>query len=119
MAGFTDHGHDSTVSWINTKQLFVDQYGYPTNEPERYLYNGVCEILDRGGICLVAKLPYVNESKDKFNCVDFKLVRNSPDLQPQIQMLREKDGTVLSSFSIENGGQPGLMSIDDFDSCRV
>lgn len=73
MTGFADKGEDYAIKWINKKQYFEDEYGTPTNEIERYLYNGVMEVLDKGGICLVSKLPYDNMSKDRFSEVVYKL----------------------------------------------
>ena len=55
-------------------QTFRDLYGAPGNEPERYLYNGAKEIIDRGGVAVVAKLPYSNRSKDAFSAVTYRLV---------------------------------------------
>ena len=38
MAGFTDKGQDTQVQWVNTKKMFINEFGYPTNEIEKYLY---------------------------------------------------------------------------------
>lgn len=34
MAGFTDKGQDTQVQWVNTKKMFINEFGYPTNEIE-------------------------------------------------------------------------------------
>jgi len=60
--GFGDKGDDYTVKWINTMNTFIKNYGTPTNEAEKYFYNSVSEIIDRGGVCYAAKLPYYNDS---------------------------------------------------------
>lgn len=73
IAGFADIGQDYITKWVNTKDTFYELYGYPTNEVERYFFNGVCEVLDRGGVCYATKLPYQNEAKDKFATVTYSV----------------------------------------------
>lgn len=71
--GFADIGEDYTLQWINTKGAFHQHYGYPKNEAEKYFYNGVMEIIDRGGYAIAAKLPYMNDSKDKLTYASYTL----------------------------------------------
>lgn len=83
VCGFADQGEDLALTWINTKQNLDDTYGNPTNEYEKYFYNGICEVLNRGGTCIAAKLPYDNIAKDKYNYVEFAFsnvqnILNSP-----------------------------------------
>ena len=73
IAGFADIGQDYVTKWVNTKDTFYELYGYPTNEVEWYFFNGVCEVLDRGGVCYATKLPYQNEAKDKFATVTYSV----------------------------------------------
>jgi hypothetical protein len=71
--GFADKGEDYTVRWVNTMNTFIKTYGNPTNEAERYFYNSVYEILDRGGVCYAAKLPYFNDSLDNFTYTSYTI----------------------------------------------
>ena len=64
--GFADKGDDYTTKYINTMKTFVNNYGYPTNEAERYFYNAAYEVINRGGYLLATKLPYDNESLKKY-----------------------------------------------------
>ena len=66
ICGFADKGENYTTKWINTKKTFEDEYGFPTNEVEKYFYNGALEILSKGGTLITSKLPYDNKSKDNF-----------------------------------------------------
>ena len=103
MAGFADKGEDYAVRWINTVQSFRDQYGYPTNQAETYLYNGVVEALSRGAFCLVSKLPYVNESKDMFPTFTYKVVMpdsTSAELSDEVALLKSYDASISSVFEI-------------------
>lgn len=54
-------------------QTFEQLYGTPTNEVELYLYTAAQEVIDKGGVCMVSKLPYDNDSKDRFTAVKFKV----------------------------------------------
>ena len=69
--GFASKGEDLALTWINSKQTLDDTYGSPTNEYERYFYNSIYEVLNRGATCIAAKLPYNNESYQKYNYVQF------------------------------------------------
>lgn len=71
--GFADKGEDLAIEWINSKETLDSTYGIPTNEYESYFYNSIYEVLNRGGSCIAAKLPYFNDAYDKYNYIDFKL----------------------------------------------
>lgn len=106
--GFADKGEDCALTWINSKTTLVDTYGSPTNECESYFYNSMYEVLNRGGTCIAAKLPYVNDSTNKYNYVDFKLSENllstygyiGLDYIPNFNTLYEISATVYDVLSI-------------------
>ena len=89
LAGFADKGEDYTINWINTKTKFEDKYGYPTNEAEKYLYNGASEMIENGGVCLVAKLPYFNKAKDRYTYTSYTLNKQSKRFIPVNEILEE------------------------------
>lgn len=64
--GFADKGDDYTVRWMNTMNTFTRTYGTPKTDAERYFFNSVYEIVNGGGVCYTAKLPYCNDSMDNF-----------------------------------------------------
>ena len=90
--GFAAKGIDYIPSWINSKSTLDDEYGTPTNEPERYFYNACSEILDKGGIAIAAKIPYDNGALDKFTEVIYKM-------SPQI-MSTDSDRCWLSGITL-------------------
>jgi len=65
--GFADKGDDYDAKYSRSLPDFVNTYGYPTNEAERYFYNAAKEVFSRGGRVITSKIPYDNESKDKFS----------------------------------------------------
>ena len=73
VCGFADKGEDYTTQWINSKQTLVDTYGYPKTEFERYFYNAGIEILQRGGVLLMAKIPYEYKAYNSFAVCDYKV----------------------------------------------
>lgn len=66
VTGFASKGEDYTLQWINSRTTLDQTFGTPENEPETWFYNAICEILNRGGIALGAKLPYDNASLQKY-----------------------------------------------------
>jgi hypothetical protein len=81
--GFADKGEDYKIKLVSSTKDLADSYGQPANEAEKYFYNAAIDILAQGGGALMAKLPYDNESKDKFSYVDYSL--------------RDEDSTIISN----------------------
>ena len=85
--GFADKGEDYTVRWVNTMNTFIKTYGNPTNEAERYFYNSVYEILDGGGVCYAAKLPYFNDSLDNFTYTSYAIDPIATEISSPIEIV--------------------------------
>lgn len=64
--GFTDRGDDYMTDIVTSIKGFTDKFGSPTNEAERYLYNAVKETIRGGGVPVVSRLPYSNNSFEKY-----------------------------------------------------
>lgn len=73
VTGFASEGEDLTIQWMNSKATLDDSYGTPTTEFEKYFYNGITEVLNRGATCLAARLPYSNDSYRKYNYVEYNV----------------------------------------------
>lgn len=69
--GFAPKGEDYALQWIDSKTTFEDIYGIPVTEYEKYFYNAAMEVLNKGGTCIAAKLPYDNNSKDQYNFINY------------------------------------------------
>ena len=112
--GFSDIGENYNIQWINTTDTYVEKYGYPTNEPETYLYNSVCELLERGAVPLVCKLPYDNNSLEKYNFVEYSIGDISAiggygvKIDGKYETLEELKQTLVQLI----GQTPGLGSTD-------
>ncbi len=64
--GFSDMGENYLTDVVTSVKQFTDKFGKPTNEAERYLYNAVKETIRGGGVGVVTKLPYKNNSFEKY-----------------------------------------------------
>lgn len=103
IAGFADKGDDYTVYSVPTREALIDKYGQPQNEAERYFYNGCLEVLNRGAKLLTVKLPYCNNSMDKYSYVDYKI---DPNLYPILT-----DQQILGKWNTVNQVREVLRSV--------
>lgn len=95
--GFGDRGDDYTVRWINTLNTFTRTYGNPTNDAEKYFYNAAAEILNGGGTCYAAKLPYYNDSLDNFVYTSYTISGETANLRSSFEIVT---GDVTSDMTI-------------------
>ena len=124
MCGFADKGNDYNTEWINSLDTLENTYGTPTNEVERYFYNGIVEILSKGGIALAAKLPYVNDSKDKYAQVSWKIdTELSNDTSEILNDLLSVDSSLTSYIQISSNAANydkliDLSTLDDYRTSK-
>ncbi len=97
--GFADKGDDYTTKYINTMKTFVNNYGYPTNEAERYFYNAAYEVINRGGYLLATKLPYDNESLKKYAFCSYTVDENLQYLSSPYDVMTSQSSS-LSGASL-------------------
>lgn len=64
ITGFASKGEDCVPLEITSKNAFLNYFGVPDNEAERYFYYAANEIFSQAGRCIAAKIPYDNLSKD-------------------------------------------------------
>ena len=82
--GFADKGPIYDYSWITTRSEFINLYGEPQTEAEKYLYYAVQSILNNGGTPLVARMPYDNKQCKAYKGLKIKyaaqLTKPDPNL---------------------------------------
>ena len=88
ICGFANNGIDYTPLWINSKNTFLNTFGAPTTEFEKYFYNATLEILDKGGTVYAAKLPYDNKAKDKMVGFKYKVGSYTKPIPPASEWLQ-------------------------------
>ena len=126
ICGFADKGENYTAKWINTKKTFENEYGFPTNEVEKYFYNGALEILSKGGTLITSKLPYNNKSKDNFAytelTVNLNNILTSNDFTIQKDDLLSADDSINTCFEIEYNfkhDDNDLITLDKLDEYKT
>ena len=120
ICGYANKGEDYTTQWINSKQTLVDTYGYPTNEPEKFFFNAGVEILNRGGILLMSKVPYDNNALGQFNTVTYKLNPDVYDLSSsEYSSLSTLDSSITKFMKFDPNPICGLKTIEELDAFRT
>ena len=71
--GFAAKGEDYETHEITSIMSFLNTFGEPTNEAERYFYNACKEIIQQNGILYACKLPYKNDAHDRYVVQEYKL----------------------------------------------
>lgn len=126
--GFADKGEDLAPKYILSLKDFIDTYGYPTNEAERYFYNTAKEIFDKEAIMIAAKLPYKNTSLSNFTFTTYKVetsteigisndIRNCSTISAELA--GKLIGTIGTYDKSDGPTKSGLMSLDIFDKKLV
>ena len=70
--GFTDRGPIYDYSWITTRSEFINLYGEPQTEAEKYLYYAVQSVLNNGGTPIVGRMPYDNKQCKAYKALKIK-----------------------------------------------
>ena len=133
--GFADKGEDYDPKYSRSMSDFVSTYGYPTNEAERYFYSTAKEVFKIGGRIITAKIPYENESKDKFPYTIYKAdpilkdiafdneFSSIVDLDDSIRTFIELSAVPkneLSNSNIPGNDEiPGLMTMEGYDNLLI
>ena len=81
VAGFASKGESYEPTTITSKASFVNFFGEPTNEAERYFYAACNEVLAQNGTLIACKLPYDNIAADQFRFVTYKVNPTAEDVQ--------------------------------------
>lgn len=123
ICGFADKGENYSIKWINTIQTLVDNYGYPQTEEERYFWNACAEVLNKGGICLAAKLPYDNPALDTFPYVDYKI--SDPiyiDSDSEYKKIVDADASLTSYIQLRQqlgNSYSGYIDLAEYDKLNI
>lgn len=134
IAGFADKGDDYDAKYSRSLPDFINTYGYPTNEAERYFYNAAKEVFAHGGRTITSKIPYDNESKDKFAYTVYSSNGVVPLNSAELSLLSSVDPTITSCIELKSIGKEnfqsylssigsvdrsGLMTIEEYDALLV
>ena len=125
VCGVASKGDNYNINWINTTQNFLDTYGAPETEEEKWFYNAANEVLTKGGILLASRLPYCNEANNGFKLAyaDYKIIDNSTNkVSADFPQVAAVDTTLKKYIRIDSASGAsgsGYMSLDQFDKLKV
>lgn len=126
VTGVSDKGDNYNINWINTIQNFVDTYGAPETEEEKWFYNAANEVLTKGGILLAARLPYKNVANDgtKMAYADYSIDVSYTELSANSELsdLTAIDSSLRNYIVIQsrNGSSgSGYMTLAEFDKLKI
>ena len=66
VTGFAAKGRDYEPILLTSRSAWLQQFGEPTTEAERYFFNACMEVINQGGQLYACKLPYKNDALNKF-----------------------------------------------------
>lgn len=66
--GFSSAGEELTPVEITSKGSFIDTFGEPSTDAEKYFYYATANVLDEQGAAICIKLPY-QDTRDQYNAV--------------------------------------------------
>lgn len=79
VTGFAAKGRDYEPILLTSRSAWLQQFGEPTNEAERYFFNACMEVINQGGKLYACKLPYKNDALNKFTAKTYTV--NVADLK--------------------------------------
>ena len=126
--GFADKGEAYIPMEFTSRSAWVNYYGEPDNEAERYFYNACVEVLNQNGRLYCARLPYNNVSFEKM--VGFKyFVTGSKSIsdaafqiagnQKAYDDIVSADSTIDKVSYITAGTAPAMYDLSDVDEYRT
>ena len=97
VTGFASKGIDYTPTLLTSRSAWIQQFGEPTNEAERYFFNACMEVINQGGTLYACKLPYKNDSLDKFTAKTYTVDTNLNSLSTVYDYINKYDlGDILA-----------------------
>lgn len=78
VTGFANSGEEYTPMIFTSKNAWLNYYGEPDNEAERYFYAASMEVINQNGVLNCARLPYFNKAREKFVGMKYKVDTSKP-----------------------------------------
>ena len=120
--GFANHGEDLTPITLHSLQDFINKFGYPTNEAERYFYNAAKIIFKYNAQMLAVKLPYSNESFSKYKAITYSVeAGTTTDVikETEISAIGVVNGSDILKITIDPVENKGNIEYDTYDNYQT
>lgn len=101
VVGFANKGEDYLPLEFSSRNSWLTYFGKPINEAERYFYNASLDIINQGGKLYCAKLPYNNDSKDKYFRSTYSVSTSGVNLSSSaLFAISDDDKTLVNYYEI-------------------
>lgn len=125
--GFANKGEPYVPMEFTSRSAWVNYYGEPDNEAERYFFNACMEVINQNGILYCARLPYDNEAKDKMVAHKYKvkfekdceLLTSDDESKAYFHEIYEADKTIKDAYVIDSAELPYMVELDKVDAWRA
>ena len=113
--GFASQGPNKTITQITSMTDFKTLYGTPTNEAERYFYNGVDIMLGSGATVVASKIPYASDAGYAAQKYLLNATGSGDDYNEVTSTIASADETVKSATVISSEGNAIAISSEMFE----
>lgn len=111
ITGFAKKGINCVPQWVNSMSTFIELFGEPDTEEEKYFYYACKDIIDRGGICIACKLPYRNDEYQKYRQFGYKLLPQQVSINnSDISDVNKIDSYLTSYAEISSMSDDAILS---------
>ena len=121
--GFANKGEPYVPMEFSSRTAWINYYGEPDNEAERYFFNACMEVINQNGTLYCARLPYDNQARDKMVAhkynVTFKEDYNELKENGWFHEIHDSDKTVRDAYVIDSADTPYLVDTASVDAWRT
>jgi len=120
--GFANRGEVYQPQEFTSRTAWLNYYGEPDTEAERYFYAAACEVLNQNGRLYCTRLPYDNVSFEKVAAFKYKISANCDTinvLSSPFYPIYEEDDTLKDVIYIEPTDFPSLFDLSAIDEYRT
>ena len=133
--GFANKGEAYLPMEFTSRAAWINYYGEPDNEAEKYFYNACIEVLNNNGRLYCARLPYDNESFEQAVCFKYDIyskILSELSAETKIPIsdgegeytyvysdILNTDNTINEIAYIKPHNLPEMISIDEVDEYRT
>jgi hypothetical protein len=97
--GYADKGENFEIIVGNSMDQFLQTYGPPTTEAERYFYYAAKDVVTQGGTAITMKLPYDNDISKHYKAVTLTL--NESDTLSPSQTFAQNSMNAFKTYAKE------------------
>ena len=121
VTGFANSGEDYIPMIFTSKSAWLNYYGEPGNEAERYFYTASMEVMNQNGVVNCCKLPYENEARDKFVAMKYTVATTEETIDENSEWrdILSADSTIQKCLKITANGNPYAIDLSSVDGYRT